>query len=134
MSNMTTVSCRLRPAAFGLFLLGLLLPRPCLATPPPVITVQPLSQTVPLLGIVTFSVGASSGTTMSYQWSFNGTALSGATASGYTIATVQATNAGTYTVKVSNSGGSVTSSGATLTVVVPPTITTQPQGQTVARA
>jgi hypothetical protein len=130
---MVTLSCRLRPAAFGLFLFSLLLPRPCSATPPPTIVTQPSSQTVQILGSATFSVTASSTATMSYQWNFNGTALSGATASSYSIAPVQATNAGTYTVKVSNSGGSITSSGATLTVLYPPTITTQPQSQGVVQ-
>jgi hypothetical protein len=67
---------------------------------------------------------------MSYQWRKNGSSISGATRSAYTISPVQATDAGTYSAKVSNAGGSVTSSGATLTVLIPPTITTQPQNQT----
>src|SRR5579859_4571368 len=99
--------------------------------PPPVITVQPSSQNAPLLGIVTFSVTASSGTTMSYQWYQNGVAIAGATSSSYTILTVLGTDAGNYCVKVSNAGGWVMSNNATLNVQAPPGVITQPQSQTV---
>src|ERR1035441_4135495 len=130
MRKKLTLSGRLQPAAIGLFSLSLFLPRLCFATPPPHITVQPLSQTVQILGSVTFTVTASSGTTMSYQWSKNSATIAGATLSSYTIATVQTTDAGTYSVKVTNAKGSVTSSGATLTVLAAPTIITQPLSQT----
>jgi len=42
-------------------------------------------------------------------------------------------HAGSYTVKITNAGGSVTSAAAVLTVIVPvaPTITTQPESKTV---
>jgi sugar lactone lactonase YvrE len=88
---------------------------------------QPVSQTGIPGGVVTFSVGATSPTTISYQWKFNGTAIPGATASSYTISPVQASNQGSYTVTLTNtSGGSVTSAAATLTVlsVTQPTIST----------
>jgi purine nucleoside phosphorylase len=131
MRKKLTWSGRLQRAVVCLLLLALLLlPRPCSATPPPVITVQPLSQSVLILGSVTFTVTASSGTTMSYQWSKNSATIAGATLSSYTIATVQTTDAGTYSVKVTNAKGSVTSSGATLTVLAAPTIITQPLSQT----
>lgn len=65
-----------------------------------------------------------------YQWRFNGAGLGGATNSAYSITNVQAGNAGNYAVVVTNSFGSVTSQAATLTVVTPPEITTQPQSQT----
>ena len=45
---------------------------------------------------------------------------------------MQAANAGTYTVVVTNAAGSATSGNAVLTVYVPPAITTQPVGQTLA--
>jgi hypothetical protein len=113
---------------------GFLLSQKCLASgPPPVITVQPQSQNVPLLGIVTFSVTASSGTTMSYQWYFDGNPISGATSRTYTILTLLGSDAGVYCVKVSNAGGSVTSSNAYLNVTPPPGIATQPQNQTVTQ-
>src|SRR5215467_9240051 len=79
------------------FFLPFLLPTTSLATGPvPLITQQPVSQTVPLLGIVTFSVTAQSGTTMTYQWFKNGTAIWGATSSTYTILTVLGSDAGVY--------------------------------------
>lgn len=109
---------------------GLLLPQLGRAGgPPPVITVQPVSQTALILGIVTFSVTASSGTTMSYQWFKDGSVLSGATSSSYTILSVLGTSAGNYYVKVTNAGGSVVSDNATLNIVAPPGIITQPQNQ-----
>jgi len=116
------LSCWLQKAANSLIVACLILPAPCIASgPPPVITVQPQSQYAPLLGIVTFSVTASSGTTMTYQWFKDGVAIAGATSSSYTIANAQASDAATYSVKVINGGGSVISSNATLTVNVPPT-------------
>jgi hypothetical protein len=65
----------------------------------------------------TFSVSAT-GSSVSYQWSKNGTAIAGATASSYTTpATAFADTNSTFTVAVSNSAGSpVTSNPATLTV------------------
>src|ERR1051325_11575562 len=82
-------------------LLGFLLPTASLASgPPPVITSQPQSQNVPLLGLVSFSVTASSGTTMTYQWYKNGAAIAGATSSTYTILTVLGSDSGTYYVRI----------------------------------
>jgi hypothetical protein len=116
-----------------LLLFSLLAAKPCLAGGPrPIITVQPLSQTVLIGGTVTFRVVASSGTTLTYQWLKNGSKIPGATLSAYTIVQAKKTDQGGYSVKVTNAGGSVTSSIATLTVLVPPLITTQPQNQTVA--
>jgi hypothetical protein len=65
----------------------------------------------------TFSVSAT-GSSVSYQWSKNGTAIAGATASSYTTpATAFADTNSTFTVVVSDSAGSpVTSNPATLIV------------------
>ncbi len=82
----------------------------------PAITMQPQSQTVAAGATVQFSVTTSGRPAPTYQWNFNGTAISGATASTYSLAGVQAGNAGDYTVTVANSSGSVTSAQATLTV------------------
>ena len=62
----------------------------------------------------------------------NGVNIAGATATAYTIppATV-ADNGSLYSVKVSNAGGSVTSTSAKLTVRIPPAITSQPANKTV---
>jgi uncharacterized repeat protein (TIGR01451 family) len=98
-----------------------------------VLTVQPLSQTVLLNDTAVFAVVATSGTTLSYQWLKNGANISGATSSILTITNAQTSDQATYAVKVTNAGGTVTSSNATLTVLVPPGITTQPVNQTVAQ-
>ena len=82
----------------------------------PSITTQPTSRTVTAGSSTTFSVVASGTAPLTYQWKLGGTNISGATSSSYTIASAQTANAGNYTVTVSNSVGSVTSSTATLTV------------------
>ena len=89
----------------------------------PVITSQPSSLTVAVGGSATFSVVASGPGTLTYQWRFNGAPITGATASSYSIASVQSANAGNYDVIVSNASGSVTSSVAVLTVAQPGTLT-----------
>jgi purine nucleoside phosphorylase len=98
---------------------------------PPAITTQPLSQTVTQGQSASFSVVASGTALLSYQWTRNGTALAGASTSALTLANVQTTDAGSYTVVVANAAGSVTGAVTTLTVLIPPAITTQPQAQTV---
>ncbi|PYJ03506.1 MAG: hypothetical protein DME25_12050, partial [Verrucomicrobia bacterium] len=98
----------------------------------PGITSQPQDQIVAPGGIATFTVTATpSGSGLTYQWRFNGANLPGATNTTYTRPNVQASDAGLYSVVVSNLAGVVTSSSATLTIGVPPSITTQPQSQTV---
>ena len=100
----------------------------------PTITTQPANQTVTAGQTATFSVVAS-GTGLSYQWRKNGTNISGATSSSYTTPATATTDSGsTFSVVVSNAGGSVTSNNATLTVnaaAVAPSITSQPASQTV---
>jgi hypothetical protein len=101
----------------------------------PSITTQPASQTVTAGQIASFSVVATGTAPLGYQWNKNGAAISGATSSSYTTpATTTSDNGALFTVLVSNTAGSVTSSAATLTVSaapVAPSITTQPASQTV---
>lgn len=100
----------------------------------PTIATQPTSQTVSPGANVSFSVVADSATPLSYQWKKNGSDVVGATSSILSFPSVLESDAGNYTVVVTNSAGSVTSNVAVLTVnavVVPPAITTQPQSQTV---
>lgn len=79
------------------------------------ITSQPTSQAVNPGQPAVFAVEAF-GTALSYQWLKNGTAIPGATASSFTIASVQAADAGTYSVRVSAGGATVDSAPATLTL------------------
>jgi hypothetical protein len=95
------------------------------------ITTQPVSQTVTAGLNATFNVVASGTAPFSYQWIFNSTNLLGATNATLTLNNVDTNNAGTYAVVVTNVAGTITSSNATLTVNVPPGITTQPLSQTV---
>ena len=87
------------------------------------ITAQPTDTTAEAGEPVTFTVGATGssviGTTVLYQWQRNGTAIAGATASKYTIATpaIAGDNGAQFSVVVSVPGKSITSSTATLTVV-----------------
>jgi hypothetical protein len=99
---------------------------------PPTITTQPANQTVTAGQTATFSVTATGTAPLTYQWSKNGTAIGGATASTYTTpATVSGDSGSHFTVTVTNVAGTVTSGTATLTVNTAPTITTPPANQTV---
>jgi len=99
---------------------------------PPQIQGLPANLTVTQGQTASFSVTVNNGTApFSYQWNLNGTALGGATNAALTLTNVQASQAGSYTVVVTNFGGCVTSGVETLTVNVPAAITTQPQSQTV---
>ncbi len=85
---------------------------------PVVIATPPQSEPAVAGGNVTFSVGASGSTPVSYLWQFNGTNIAGATNDILTITNVQAANFGVYTVVVSNLV-SVSSAFATLSPVNP---------------
>ena len=97
----------------------------------PTITTQLQSQTVTVGSTVAFSVAASGSQPLFYHWGRNGASISGATGASYTIPNVQTSQAGSYTVVVSNAGGTAASTTAVLTVNVPPSITAQPQSRTV---
>lgn len=99
-----------------------------LVTEAPQITVQPQSQTVNVGSIVQFSVTATGSPPPAYQWYLGGTAIAGATGDTLTITSAQPANAGTYTVKATNSVGSVTSRDAVLSVAVPPPVQPTPSG------
>ena len=101
-------------------------------TGPPSITAQPSSLTITQNQSATFSVSAVGTMPLTYQWQFNTAPISGAASTSYTVTNAQSTNAGNYTVVVTNTLGGATSSVATLTVLVPPSITVQPQSKVVA--
>ena len=85
------------------------------------ITVQPTNQNITVGGTATFTVAAQGSSPLNYQWLFNGTNIAGATNVSLTLANVQLTQAGNYSVVVSNLIGSAVSSNAVLTVYLPPT-------------
>ena len=83
---------------------------------PPEIVTQPQSLTVLMGGTATFSVTVNPSPMLTYQWFKDGNAISGATDTTLTIANVQASDIGTYTVTVTNAAGSTTSNSATLSI------------------
>ena len=82
----------------------------------PSITQQPVSQIGYLGNSVTFRVTATGDPLPSYQWQKDGAPIPGATNTSLVLTNLQATNAGRYSVIVSNPVGSVTSSDAYLTI------------------
>jgi hypothetical protein len=93
----------------------------CSGASAPLITTQPQGTTIFESNSVNFFVVAQGQLPLSYQWRFNNSPLAGQTQSNLTLTNVQLAQAGPYTVVVSNAGGSVTSSVATLTVNPTPT-------------
>ena len=105
----------------------------------PTITTQPKNISAVDGTQATFTITAS-GTGLSYQWQYrtsstaswtNSTAASGKTKS-FIVNARTAINGYQYRCKVTNAGGSVTSSIVTLTVLTKPAITTQPKNVTAA--
>jgi pectate lyase len=82
----------------------------------PSFTSQPVSQVVLIGGTAIFNAVAAGTATITYQWDKNGSPISGATLATLTLANVQATDAGSYTLTASNSVGGAVSSAAILTV------------------
>lgn len=95
----------------------------------PSISSQPQSTTVNFGANATFTVNASSSSTLRYQWQKNGTSVANATNSSLPLSSVTINDAGSYHVLVMNDFNYVTSSDAVLTVR-DPAITQQPQSQT----
>jgi ELWxxDGT repeat protein len=83
----------------------------------PVVTTQPVSRLVKTGTAVTFSVVAGNTSSLTYQWKWNGSSISGATTASYTIRSAQTTQAGEYRCVLTNPGGSVNSAVAKLGVI-----------------
>ena len=92
---------------------------------PPVITGQPIGQRLVLGSGVSFNVAVSGTPPFNYQWRFNAGNLLNATNAIYAILAIVTNNTGNYSVVITNLAGSVTSSNALLTVLVPPTMALQ---------
>ncbi len=85
----------------------------------PSIIQQPVSVVTSVKQPISFSVVASGTAPLTYQWRKNNTDIPMATQSTFTILEAQLTDAGTYSVVVTNGLGSATSSLVTLTVNAP---------------
>lgn len=103
-----------------------LIPRASFAAAAPGITTEPHSQNVLAGSNAVFTVIANGTMPLHYQWQFNGADLAGQTNTSLTLASVQATDAGSYAVVVTNQYGNVTSAAALLTVVFPPAVLSPP--------
>lgn len=92
---------------------------------PPQILTPPQTLFVPPGSSFSLSVGATSGTLpLSYQWYLGTNPISGATSATYTVTAADvALHQGNYSVVVTNSNGSTTSSTATVTVKNPAILT-----------
>jgi hypothetical protein len=102
----------------------------------PLITQQPLSKSVLSGASVTFYTAASGSAPLSYQWRKDGVSIPGATNPSFTLVSAGLSEAGSYSVVVSNAASFVISSNAVLAVAKPevraPLITTQPQAKNVS--
>jgi hypothetical protein len=99
------------------------------ATAAPVIVGQPTNQNVRFGTTANFSVGAVSAAPMTYQWFFGTNAVLETTNSTLCLTNVQPSQAGSYTVVVTNVYGAATSAPAMLTVSAEPIIEDSPTNQ-----
>ncbi|HEY0946758.1 MAG TPA: immunoglobulin domain-containing protein [Opitutaceae bacterium] len=83
---------------------------------PPYINWPPNDVTVAEGQTAKFSVNAGGVGSLSYQWRKNGAPIAGAKSVEYTLAAVRPSDAGAYSVAVTNIGGTIVSAEATLTV------------------
>ena len=86
----------------------------------PLITTQPMKQTVGYGKTLDLGVGVTSGSPPAYQWLFNNAVLTGATNGTLRILNFQYAAVGDYSVIISNAFGTVMSSIATVTVEIFP--------------
>jgi len=82
----------------------------------PVIVTQPVGRTTLEGDSFSLSVIATSSAPLSYQWKKNGVSVSGADTASYSVVTAAESHEGSYTVVISNVGGSVTSDVAFVAV------------------
>jgi hypothetical protein len=95
------------------------------------VTLSPTNQVVAVGSTVTFNATAIGEGSFSYQWASNGVALASATNSFLVLSNVTKAASGAYTAEAINSGGTLTSDPAYLSVLLPPAISSPPS-QTVS--
>ena len=86
---------------------------------PPSITQQPSNVSAIEGGSANFIVEATGSAPLAYQWKVNGNLIPNATNAALSLHSLTTNNAGTYSVIVSNAGGSTNSASAVLTVIQP---------------
>jgi hypothetical protein len=79
----------------------------------------------------TFSILASGTDPLAYEWHKDGTPIEGATGPVLQIPGAEVSDAGSYSVRVSNSLGAITSKQATLSVLIPPGLLSWPGSKSV---
>jgi hypothetical protein len=102
--------------------------------PPTIVAQSSPAQTVSPGATAAFWVAAQGAPPLAYQWSFNGTPISGATNSLFTVPSVTAAAAGQYTVTVANAYGTVAGTASSLALGAAggaPVVDQQPSDQTV---
>jgi len=90
------------------------------------ITTQPAASQVCTGTPANFGVAITGSTPVTYQWRKGGVAIGGATSAAYSIPAPAPADVATYDCVITNICGSLTSTGAALTLLDPPSITTQP--------
>jgi alpha-tubulin suppressor-like RCC1 family protein len=105
---------------------------------PPVLTLQPTGQSVLTGSNVTFTAAVDGTPPYSFQWSLNGSPLTddgvhivGSATTSLSISNLTTSDAGSYTLTVTNLSGATNSAAAVLTVLVPPVVTLNPVGRSV---
>ena len=91
----------------------------CAVAYPPVLVLVPASQSIALHGTANLVVSAAGSVPLTYQWKLDGTNLPGATSPVLTLANIQISQAGSYSVTVSNSVANLTSTNAVVTLTYP---------------
>jgi hypothetical protein len=99
-----------------------LIARSVLGTPPAPAT-NLVNQSVAVGGAITFRIEPMGTEPFSYEWRFNGNTIAGTTNSTLIIANAQTASSGIYSVVVTDGLGQIETYTATLTVLLPPTVT-----------